>query len=96
MKLRPLSDHVVIRPLEAEAKTAGGIVLPESAKVKQTKGEILSVGTGKVLSNGRVIPPSVKKGDLVIYGQYAGNDVKVEGEELKIISESEILAVISK
>ncbi len=96
MKLRPLSDHVVIRPMEAEDKTAGGIVLPESAKEKQTKGEILSVGTGQVLSNGRVIPPSVKKGDLVIYGQYAGNDVKVEGEELKIISESEILAVISK
>ncbi len=96
MKLRPLSDHVVIRPVEAEDKTAGGIVLPDSAKEKQTKGEILSVGTGKVLSNGRVIPPAVKKGDRVIYGKYAGNDVKVEGEELKIVSESEILAVIAK
>ena len=95
MKLRPLGDHVVIRPLEAEEKTSGGIVLPDTAKEQQTQGEVLAVGKGKVLTSGKVSTVAVKKGDTVIYGKYAGNDVKVDGEELKIVSENEILAIVS-
>ena len=94
MKLKPLSDHVVIEPLEAEEKTTGGIVLPDTAKEKSTRGKVLAVGSGKVLDNGKVIALSVKSGDKVIYSKYAGSEVKVEGKELKIVSESEILAVI--
>ena len=94
MKLQPLSDHVVIEPLEAEDKTAGGIVLPDTAKEKSTKGKVLAVGKGKVMDNGKVVALSVKSGDTVLYSKYAGSEVKVEGKELKIVSESEILAVI--
>jgi len=94
MKLKPLGDHVVIEPLEAEDKTPGGIVLPDTAKEKSTKGKVLGVGSGRVLPNGRVVALSVKEGDKVIYSKYAGSEVKVDGKELKIVSESEILAVI--
>ena len=94
MNLKPLRDQVVIKPLEAEAKTSGGIVLPDTAREKSTKGEVLAIGGGAVLPNGRVVPVSVKKGDKVIYSKYGGSEVKVDGEELKIIGESEILAVI--
>jgi chaperonin GroES len=94
MKLKPLGDHVVIRPLEAEDRTPGGIVLPDTAKEKSTKGEVVAVGSGKVLPNGRVVPLSVKEGDKVLYSKYAGSEVKVDGKELKIVTESEILAVI--
>lgn len=94
MKLKPLHDHVVIRPLEAEDKTPGGIVLPDTAKEKSTRGEVVAVGSGKLLPNGRVIPLAVKEGDKVIYSKYAGSEVKVDGKELKIVQESEILAVI--
>ena len=94
MKLQPLSDHVVIEPLEAEDKTAGGIVLPDTAREKSTKGKILAVGSGKVMENGKKVALSVKSGDTVLYSKYAGSEVKVEGKELKIVSETEILAVI--
>ncbi|MFN3484541.1 MAG: co-chaperone GroES [Planctomycetota bacterium] len=94
MKLKPLGDHVVIRPLEAEDRTPGGIVLPDTAKEKSTKGEVVAVGSGKVLSNGRVVPLSVKEGDKVLYSKYAGSDVKLDGKEYKIVTESEILAVL--
>jgi chaperonin GroES len=94
MKLKPLADHVVIRPLEAEDKTPGGIVLPDTAKEKSTKGEVIAVGSGRVLANGRVIALSVKPGDKVIYAKYAGSEVKVDGKELKIVQESEILAIV--
>lgn len=94
MKLKPMGDHVVILPLEAEERTPGGIVLPDTAKEKSTKGEVLAVGSGKVLPNGKVVPLSVKAGDKVIYSKYAGSDFKVEGKEYKIVQESEILAVI--
>ena len=94
MKLKPLSDHVVIKPLEAEEKTAGGILLPDTAKEKSTRGEVMAVGSGKVLPNGRVVKPAVSTGDIVIYSKYAGSEVKVDGKELKIVSESEILAVV--
>jgi chaperonin GroES len=94
MKLKPLADHVVIKPLEAEEKTAGGILLPDTAKEKSTRGEVLAVGSGRLLPNGRVVTPAVKAGDIVIYSKYAGSEVKVDGKELKIVSENEILAIV--
>ena len=94
MKLKPLADHVVVRPLEAEDRTPGGIVLPDTAKEKSTKGEVVAVGSGRLLPSGRVVALSVKVGDQVLYSKYAGSEVKVDGKELKIVQESEILAVI--
>jgi chaperonin GroES len=94
MKLKPLSDHVVIKPLEAEEKTAGGILLPDTAKEKSTRGEVMAVGSGRVLPNGRTIKPSVSVGDIVLYSKYAGSEVKVDGKELKIVQENEILAIV--
>ena len=94
MKIRPLHDRVVIRREEEETKTSGGIVLPGSATEKPSRGEVVAVGNGKLQDNGEVRPLDVKKGDKVIFGQFAGNTVKVEGEELLIMSENEILAVI--
>ena len=95
MKLRPLGDNVVIEPLESESKTSGGIVLPDSAKEKSTRGKIVAVGKGKVLNNGKTVALAVKKGDTVIYSKFAGSEVEVGGKELKIVQESEILAVVS-
>lgn len=94
MKLKPLADQVVIEPLEAESKTAGGIVLPDTAKEKSTRGKVLAVGSGRLLPNGKKVDVAVKVGDTVVYSKYGGSDVKVDGKELKIIGESEILAVI--
>ena len=94
MKLKPLSDHVVIKPLEAEDKTAGGILLPDTAKEKSTRGEVLAVGSGRLLPNGRTIKVAVEVGDIVLYSKYGGSDVKVDGKELKIVQESEILAIL--
>jgi chaperonin GroES len=94
MKVKPLSDHVVIKPLEAEEKTAGGILLPDTAKEKSTRGEVIAVGSGRVLPNGRVIKPAVSAGDIVLYSKYAGSEIKVDGKELKIVQEGEILAIV--
>ena len=94
MKIRPLHDRVLVRREEEETKTAGGIVLPGSAAEKPSRGEVIAVGNGKIQENGDVRPLDVKAGDKVIFGQYAGNTVKVEGEELLIMSEAEILAVV--
>ena len=95
MKIRPLYDRVVVRRKEEEATTAGGIVLPGSAKEKPNQGEIVAVGEGKVLDNGDVRALAVKVGDRVVFGQYAGsNTIEVDGEELIIMGESEIYAVV--
>jgi chaperonin GroES len=95
MKLRPLHDRVVIRRSEEETKTAGGIVLPGSAAEKPNRGEIVAVGAGRVLKSGEVRPVAVKVGDKVVFGPYSGsNTVKVDGEDLLVMSESEILAVV--
>ena len=94
MKIRPLHDRVLVRREEEETKTAGGIVLPGSAAEKPSRGEVIAVGNGKITDSGDVRPLDVKAGDKVIFGQYAGNTVKVDGEELLIMSESEILAVV--
>ena len=94
MKIRPLHDRVVVRRLEEETKTAGGIVLPDSAAEKPSRGEVLAVGPGKALDNGDVRAPDVKVGDKVILGQYGGSTVKIDGEELLILSETEIFGVL--
>ena len=94
MKIRPLHDRVLVRREEVETKTAGGIVLPGSAAEKPSRGEVIAVGNGKIQENGDVRALDVKAGDKVIFGQYSGNTVKVDGEELLIMSEAEILAVI--
>ena len=92
--IRPLHDRVVIRRVEEETKTAGGILLPGSAAEKPAQGEIIAVGNGQVTDNGTVRPLDVKVGDKVLFGTYAGTTVKVDGEELLIMKESDILAVL--
>ncbi|SEQ60826.1 chaperonin GroES [Amphritea atlantica] len=95
MKIRPLHDRVVVRRKEEEATTASGIVLPGSAAEKPNQGEVLAVGTGRITSNGEVQALAVKVGDTVLFGQYAGsNTVKVDGEELLIMNESDIYGVL--
>ncbi|MBL7215394.1 MAG: co-chaperone GroES [Phycisphaerae bacterium] len=96
MKLNPLEDRVVVKPQEAEAKTAGGIVLPDSAKEKPLMGKVISVGPGKMLDSGNRGAMSVKKNDVVLYGKYGGSDVEVDGVEYKILRESEILGIVEK
>jgi chaperonin GroES len=95
MKLQPLADRVIIKPLNAEEKTKGGIVLPDTAKEKPQEGEVVAVGKGRVLDNGTLKSPEVKLGDRVLYGKYSGSEVKDKnGDDLLIMREEEILAVI--
>ena len=95
MKIRPLHDRVLVRRQEEEEKSAGGIILPGSAQEKPNQGEVISVGSGKVLDNGEIRPVDVKEGDTVVFGKYAGSDtIEHDGEELVILSESDIKAVI--
>ena len=96
MKIRPLADKVLVQRIEAETKTAGGIVLPDTAKEKPQQGKIISVGEGKILDDGTVRKLQVKKGDLVLFTSYAGTDVKIDGKEYLIMSESDIMAIIEK
>jgi len=96
MKIRPLADKVLVQRLEAETRTAGGIVLPDSAKEKPQRGRIVSVGKGKMLDDGTVMKMQVKKGDTVLFTSYAGTEVKIGGKEHLIMSESDIMAVIEK
>jgi chaperonin GroES len=94
MAIRPLDDRVVVKPLEAEEKTQGGIVLPDSAKEKPTKGKVISVGEGKLLDSGKRAELLVKKGDKVLYGKYAGTEITVDGKDYLILKENDILAKI--
>jgi chaperonin GroES len=96
INLRPLDDRVVVEPVEAEEVTAGGIVLPDTAKEKPQRGTVVAVGAGKLLDNGERGELSVAVGDEVIYGKYAGSDVEVDGREVKILRESDILAKVVK
>ena len=96
LKLQPLGDRVVVEREESEAKTAGGILLPDTAKQKPQRGRVLAVGPGKLLDNGNRAALNVAKGDEVIYGKYAGNDITVERREIKILRESDILAKVVK
>jgi chaperonin GroES len=94
LKLRPLDDRVVVQPVEAESKTAGGIVLPDSAKEKPQRGKVVAVGPGKLLDSGKRGELSVQVGDQVIYGKYGGTDIEVGGDDVKILRESDILAKV--
>jgi len=96
VKIRPLDDRVVVEPLEAEEKTAGGILLPDTAKQKPQRGRVVAAGPGKLLDSGKRATLNVQKGDEVIYGKYAGNDVTVDRKEIKILRESDILAKVVK
>ncbi|MFZ5800269.1 MAG: co-chaperone GroES [Candidatus Omnitrophota bacterium] len=95
MEIKPLGDRVVIKPLEAEGKTKGGIVLPDTAKEKPQEGKVVAVGKGKTLDNGTVVALEVKVDDRVLYGKYSGNEITTkDGEELLIVREEDILAVL--
>ncbi len=95
MDIKPLGDRVVVKPLEAETKSKGGIVIPDSAKEKPQEGKIVAVGKGKILESGNVQAPEVKVGDKVLYGKYSGNEITTkDGEELLIMREEDILAII--
>ena len=96
MNLRPLADRVIVKRVEQETKTASGIVIPDNAAEKPDQGEVLSVGPGKRNERGDIVSMNVKKGDRVLFGGFAGSEVKLDGKELLILSESEILAVIGK
>lgn len=96
MKLRPLGDRIVVEPLEAEEKTKGGIILPDTAKEKPQEGKVVAVGKGKVDENGKLIPMEVKLGDKILYGKYAGTEVTIEGKEYMILREEDVLAVLDE
>jgi len=94
MKFRPLHDRVVIRRLNAEEKTSGGIIIPDSAKEKPQQGKVIAAGNGKSKDDGKRIPLDVKAGDLILFGKYSGQEIKLDGEEYLIMREDEVLAVI--
>ena len=96
MKIRPLQDRIIVKRIEEEEKTKGGIIIPDSAKEKPIEGEVISVGSGKVLENGTKQVPEVKAGDRVLFGKYSGTEVKIDGEEHLIMREDDILGVIEK
>lgn len=94
LKVKPLDDRVVVMPVEAEERTAGGILLPDTAKEKPQKGTVVAVGPGKLLDSGKRASVAVKKGDVVLYGKYSGSDFKLDGEEYKILHETDLLGVL--
>ncbi len=94
MKLRPLHDRVIVKRMEEARTSPGGIVIPDTATEKPIRGEVLAVGTGKILEDGKVRPLAVKVGDKVLYGKYAGTEVKLEGEEVLVMREEDIMAII--
>ena len=96
MKFRPLHDRVVVKRLDSEEKTSGGIIIPDTAKEKPQEGEIIAVGSGARDESGKVVPLDVKKGDKVLFGKWSGTEVKLDGDELLIMKESDIMGVIEK
>ncbi|MDD4028529.1 MAG: co-chaperone GroES [Caldisericia bacterium] len=94
MNIRPLGDRVVVKALDAEETTKGGIILPDSAKEKQQKGKVLAVGNGRILDNGTRVPLDIREGDTVLYSKYGGTEVKIDGELYLIVNERDILGVI--
>ena len=95
MSFRPLHDRVVLRRIEQESKSKGGIIIPDTAKEKPQEGEVVAAGTGKRLESGQVIPLEVKAGDRVLFGKYSGTEIKLDGEELLILREDEILGILA-
>ncbi len=96
VRIKPLGDRVVVKPIEEEEVTKSGIVLPDTAKEKPQKGEVLAVGSGKLLENGERVPLEVKVGDIVVFAKYGGTEIELDGEEYVILSERDLLAVIEK
>jgi len=96
MKIKPLADRVVVKPAEAEERTKGGIIVPDTAKEKPVWGEVVAVGPGRVSDDGKSIPMEIKAGDKVLYGKYSGTEVTIDGEELLIMRESDIFAIMPK
>lgn len=94
MKIRPLQDRVIVKRVDEEAKSAGGIIIPDTAKEKPQEGKVVAVGNGKVGEDGKVHPLDVKSGDKILFGKYAGTEIKIEGEEHLILREDDILGVI--
>ena len=94
MKYRPLHDRVIVKRVEEEDKTSGGIIIPDAAKEKPQQGKVIAVGKGKILENGKVSPLAVKKGDRILFGKYAGTDIKIDDEEHLIMREDDILAIL--
>ncbi len=94
MKFRPLHDRVLIRRIEEESKTPGGLIIPDTAKEKPQQGEVLAVGPGARDENGKIVPPDVKVGDKVLFGKWSGSEVTIDGEELLIMKESDILGIL--
>ncbi|MGC8968554.1 chaperonin GroES [Thermus arciformis] len=92
--IKPLGDRVVVKRIEEEPKTKGGIVLPDTAKEKPQKGKVIAVGTGRVLENGQKVPLEVKEGDIVVFAKYGGTEIEIDGEEYVILSERDLLAVL--
>lgn len=96
MKIRPLQDRIVVKRVEEEEKTSGGIIIPDTAKEKPMEGKVVAVGRGKVSEDGKLMPLDVKKGDRVLFSKYAGTEVRIEGEEHLIMREEDVLGVIEK
>lgn len=94
MNLKPLHDRVLVKPMEAEEKTAGGLIIPDTAKEKPMKGEVVAVGTGKITDDGKTVAMTVKNGDKILYGKYSGTEINVDGTEYLIMRESDIYAII--
>jgi len=94
MNIRPLGDRIVVKALDAEVTTKGGIILPDTAKEKPQKGKVLSVGTGRILDNGTRVPLDVREGDVIIFSKYGGTEIKIDGEDYLIVSERDILGVV--
>ncbi|MFN4071539.1 MAG: co-chaperone GroES [Thermus caldifontis] len=92
--IKPLGDRVVVKRIEEEPKTKGGIVLPDTAKEKPQKGKVIAVGTGRILENGQKVPLEVKEGDIVVFAKYGGTEIEIDGEEYVILSERDLLAVL--
>jgi chaperonin GroES len=96
MKIKPLQDRILVKRIEEEEETEGGIIIPDTAKEKPIEGKVVAVGKGKVSEDGKVMPLDVKKGDRILFGKYAGTEVKIEGEEHLIMREDDVLGVIEK
>ena len=95
MNLKPLGDKVIVKRLEAKEKSEGGIILPEAAKEKPQEGEVIAVGSGKTLKNGKTVAPQVKPGDKILFGKYSGNEIKLDDQEYLIVESEDILAIIT-
>ena len=94
MKLRPLGDRILVKRIKEEEKTKGGIIIPDTAKEKPQEGKVVAVGKGKVADDGKLVPPEVRAGDKILFGKYSGSEIKLEGDDLIVLREDDILGVI--